>query len=646
MSAIAGIIHPDGRPVDRALIDRMQAILTPYGRDSQNCWCHANVALSRALCRITPEDSLDHQPLRDAASGMVVVFDGRIDNRAELGNLLEVGAREQRLMSDADMVARACQRWDSAAVRYLLGDYAVACWQPRLHRLWLARDPMGQRPLYWIHQQGTFAFATMPKALFAIPHVERALCEERLADYLTLTPTPSGLTFFKNVFRVDPGQIVSLDGEKLSMHKFHNFDPGREIRLAKDDDYVEAFREHLDRAVACRLRANGPIASHLSSGFDSSTVTAIAARQLGERNQALLAYTAVPRQGFAGPVGRGRHADEGPGARALACRFSNIEHILIRTNGCSPIENLAADVRLLDRAPLNPVNMPWTSAIEQDAASRGAKCILTGQRGNHSISYRGEDYLPTLLRQGRWVTWWSEASAIRRQHPRRTWRGLMLASVSPYLPMALWDQIVKWRGTGSKLSEYTAIHPDFMNRMNVRQRARNIGWSQTYRPFSNSRQRRISGLTRHDNGDYFAAANASAGLEIRDPTNDLRLLEFCLAVPDDQYLRQGQDRWLLRRLMQDVLPPEILDARTAGQQAADWYEDVNAMLPRLRDELRSLKAHEGAAGYLDLDALEQAVNNWPDDGWHSDEIHDTYCLKLLRGLAVGSFIQYVEASNS
>ncbi len=644
MSAIAGIIQFDGRPVDRATLERMQTVLTPYGRDVQNHVHHGSAAFLRTLLRTTPEDSLDHQPLVHAESGTTLLFDGRIDNRDELAQALGSSAADTALLADSDLVLRACLRWDTGAVDHLLGDFALACWQGRQRRLWLARDPLGVRPLFWHQQAGFFAFATMPKVLFAIPGIPRALNEESLHDYLCLLPMIGPKSFFNDIYRVEPGQTLVLEGDQVTTHRYHRFDPEREIHLPSDDDYLEAFREHLERAVACRLRAIGPIASELSSGFDSSTVTAIAARQLAARNAGLLAYTAVPREGFEGPVPKGRYGDEGPGARALAARFANIEHILIRPDGTSPIDNLREDTETLDRAPLNPCNVVWVNAIRADAARRGVKVMLTGRMGNMTISYEGWPHLPALLGRGRWFTLWQELRAIKRRYPNWRWRSLLEHCLAPYLPAALWAALEKHRGRGWNLTNYSAIHPTFMARMRTAERAKKTNQDLSYRPWANGRRMCVATLTRFDNGEYFASDNA-VGLEMRDPTADLRLTEFCLAVPDAQYLRDGQSRWLLHRLMGDVLPPETLHANTRGLQAADWYEAAGQALPRLREELTHLMTHGSAGDYLDLEALRQALDDWPDSGWETSEIEQTYRLKLLRGLSVGVFICYANKEN-
>ena len=643
MTAIAGLIHTDQAPIDPAVLQRMRNLLQPYGRDAQHLHREPGAGFLRTLLRTTPEDSLDRQPLVHAESQTLILFDGRLDNRDELAQALGIPSDQLRLMADSALALHACLRWETDAVDRLLGDFALACWQPRQSRLWLARDPLGTRPLYWHQTPRHFAFASLPKALFAIPGVEKAICEERLHDYLCLLPMIGPESFYKDIYRVEPGQILVLDGERVETRRYHRWDAETELKLPSDAAYLEAFSAELERAVACRLRSSGPIASHLSSGFDSSTVTALAAQQLAARSQRLIAYTAVPREGFAGPVPRNRHGDEGPGAKALAARFANIDHHLIRSSGTSPLEHLEADIETLDRPPLNPSNTVWAQAIQHDAARRGAKALLTGQMANMTISYTGDRLLPRLLAQGQPRTWWREGRALKRATGMR-WHGLLAQSLAPYLPPWLWQRLERLRGGRDwAITDYTAIAPAFLRRMDHQARVHATGWDLSYRPWADGRRMRIAVLDRLDNGDYGVAANA-AGLEMRDPTADRRLIELCLSIPDTQYLRNGQTRWLLHRRMSGLLPPEILHAKTKGYQAAYWYEALGEELPRVGADLARLRL-SGVGQYLDLDSLSASLAGWPDSGWHEHQVVQRYRLKLLRGLSVGQFVRLVQADN-
>jgi asparagine synthase (glutamine-hydrolysing) len=643
MTAIAGLIRFDDVPIDRPTIERMTQLLTPYGRDAQHTRFEPQAAFLRTLLRITPEDSLDRQPLHHAESQSVVLFDGRLDNRDELAKALDIHPDALRQMADSEVALQACLKWDTEAVDKLLGDFALACWQPRQKRLWLARDPLGTRPLYWHQTLAYFAFASLPKALFAIPGVEKAICDARMHDFLCLLPMRGPESFYEGIYRVEPGSLLILDGQHRQTRRYHRWDPDYQLQLGSDDEYLEAFREQVERAVACRLRSAGPIASHLSSGFDSSTVTAIAARQLAETHQPLLAYTAVPREGFDGAEHRNRHNNEAPGAQALAARFPNIEHHLFRPGQVSALDHLDEDVDTLDRPPLNLCNMVWMDGIEIDAVRRGAKVLLTGQMGNMTLSYTGEQYLPELLRLGQWGTWWREASALKRRNPSRRWLGLLSQSIGPYLPAPLWLLIERMKDREWDLADYSAVHPDFLKRINHERRVKDIGWDLSYRPWADGRRMRIAVLERIDIGDHALGSNAH-GLESRDPTADRRLIEFCLSVPDHQYLRNGQTRWLLHRLMGKTLPPEIVKARTKGLQAPDWYENLAPRLPEIKARLIEAKAL-GSDRYLDIDTLITSLDEWPSTGWEKQAMVSKYRLRLLRGVSAAAFIQTSRRDN-
>lgn len=636
MTAIAGLISFNEAPIDRATIDRMTQLLTPYGRDAQHSRYESQAAFLRTLLRTTPEESLDQQPCHHAESKTVVLFDGRLDNRDELGKALELLPDALRQMADSEIVLHACLRWGTEAVDKLLGDFAIACWQPQKKHLWLARDVLGTRPLYWSQKSDFFAFASLPKALFAIPGIEKAICDEQMHDYLCCLPMVGPQSFFKDVFRVEPGSLVILDGKSVHNRRYHRWDPKRVIRLGSDNEYLEAFREQLERSVSCRLRSCGPIASHLSSGFDSATVTAIAAKQLALNHKNLMAFTAVPREGFDGAESIGRHNDEAPGARALAARFPNIKHHLFRPGAISALDYLEEDVDTLDHPPLNLCNMTWINGIELDAVQRGAKVLLNGRMGNMTISYTGEQYLAELCGRGHWTGWWREAMALKRLNPSRHWPGILSQSFGPYLPVPFWRLIGQLKGRKWSLNDYSAVHPEFLKHMDHNRRIKDIGWDLSYRPWADGRKMRITALERVDIGDHALGSNAH-GLESRDPTADRRLIEFCLSVPDDQYLRNGQTRWLLHRLMGNTLPPEISRARTRGLQAPDWYENLTSKLPEIRQRLIDAR-DQGINDYLDLDTLIASLDDWPTSGWDKDIVVKRYRLRLLRGLSIATFI--------
>jgi len=638
MSAIGGVFHRDGSRVDRSDLARMEAVLKPYGRDASAFWSGGRIALARTLLRVTPEDALGHQPLRHAPSGLAMVFDGRIDNRDELAAELEIGSADRALLADADLAFRAWLKWGDDCLPRLIGDFALACWSKSENRLFLARDPIGARPLFWYADDRRLIFASLPKGIFSQPAVPRQVDQEAMACHLALVPLPEEATLFHGVRKVEPGTVVEIGPDRERRRAFFQFDPDKRIRLANAQEYVEAFRSLFTDCVGARLRTTGKVATQLSSGLDSGAVTVVAAKRLQASEQELLAYTAVPQPSFRGSAPRGYHANEGPLAALVAERFDNIRHFLIEHPAISPLEQLDRAIEASDRSPFNACNLGWQSAIREDAARRGAKVLLTGDFGNLTISHRGISYLPWLLSRGRLLAWCREVMVMKRgrQFRKVPLKWLLYASLAPILPYRLYQPISERLGHDVDLAAHSPLSGTM--RGDFSRMARDL-----HQPSADNRRNTIRSLRLMDPGEHSTAANL-AGLERRDPTADRRLLEFCLAIPENLYLRDGQTCWLLKQALGDQLPKEVLNSTTKGYQAADWADHIGSR-EDYREELHALRAHPSANQLLDIDDLESVLDEWPEHGGDIAQQQYKVRLKLLRGIAAGSFIRYVENTN-
>jgi asparagine synthase (glutamine-hydrolysing) len=144
-----------------------------------------------------------------------------------------------------------------------------------------------------------------------------------------------------------------------------------------------------------------------------------------------------------------------------------------------------------------------------------------------------------------------------------------------------------------------------------------------------------------------AARQAGWGIDVRDPTIDRRIVDFCLALPEDQYLRLGTVRWLARRAFADRLPAEMLDRRRIrkGKQAPDYHEQLEASREALIAEVDRMAGSAMAARCLDLSRMRRLIENWPKTGWQSEAVTNDYRLALLRGVGTGRFILDVEGGN-
>jgi asparagine synthase (glutamine-hydrolysing) len=152
-------------------------------------------------------------------------------------------------------------------------------------------------------------------------------------------------------------------------------------------------------------------------------------------------------------------------------------------------------------------------------------------------------------------------------------------------------------------------------------------------------------LQRNDLGTFNKATLGGWRIDMRDPTADRRLVEFCLSVPTGQFMRDGVQRALPRRALADRLPQAVIDQRLRGYQAADWHVALTAIRDDLGTEIGRLEACGPAARALDLPRLRRLLAEWPTSGWERDEIMQPYRLALLRGLAAGHFLRRASGAN-
>lgn len=606
-----------------------------YGPEDRSTGLSGEAAFGRCLRRILPEDAFDFQPLLSAGEARLFVADVRIDNRDAVADALGLPKPAAGSLSDSALLMRAWDKWRDAALEKVVGDFAFAAWDGPRRELVIARDALGQRPLHFWMFSGGFAFASMPSGLHALG-VERAPDVHRLAEFLADLAPVNGRVGFRYIEALPAGHLLRWSPEGVRRRRYWDPSP-RELRMANSDEYVEAYREQLDRAVRSRLRGCGEsVATQLSSGYDSGAVTATAARLLRHDGGKVTAFTAAPRRGFSGAVPRGRIADESGVAALVADLHPNVEHVILRPDGTSPFDLLGSLHRYSQYPGGHICNHVWWSAILRGASERGLRVLLTGEQGNLTISAGGLPQLADLVRKGRMLRWVREARAVR-PGMGVTWKGVLAASFGPWMPKLLWRQIVaRFQGFSARHNAPFLLAEPLRSEMMVR----NAAEARDPRPPGNSIEQRLDFLKRADQGSYRKASLAVWGVDERDPTADTRLIDFCLSLPADQLLRDGVRRPLARRALADRLPEEVLSPHARGYQMADWYEQIKAGDAR---RLATHLASSAAATFLvDFGQVMRMIDGWPGEDLNRLQTIGEYRMGLLRALDAAAFAAWAE----
>ena len=637
MSGLYGIYRFDGAPVDSQCLDRMKAAMAFYGPHGGACKVDGPVGLGHLLLEVNPEDAFEKQPMRGERG--LLVCAARLDNREALLDALHISSAEAPQTSDGHLVSLAFDRWGEDLCPHLEGDWTLAAWDTRARRLLLAKDAFGASTLYYYQDKGFIAFASSLKALLALPGVVHEPDRMRLAQVLVVWQHDGELTAYKGFRRMLWGNAMSV-AEDGHTRAWRYWSPvGREpLAYRRDEDYVEAFLEHYERAVQSCLRTRKPISAELSGGRDSGSVVALAAPLLAREGRGLTAYTSVPCLPPDGASGLlfGNEWDQAHATAAMA--GSNVRHLPIDASDHGMIQSIESSIDCHEGPGHASVNSYWLEAILKATAENGSGALLSGRMGNATVSWGGSGLAALALLQGQPAT----ALRLFLHAEPNPWLTLRRQIVRPLLRPPL-NALRRLRtAPSSNYREYSALNPHMAAKLDLDNRMRAAGWdgSFEYSPLEDTHPSFFGPVASIASG-MGAESAAKYGLCFLDPTSNLALTEFLLRVPDDQFRHGGRSSWLYRRAFRDRLPAPVVNGDRKGLQAADAGYRVLRELPAFRDCLQSLDSLPEAREMLDMPLLHRCLEDLVvkvdrQTTANAGEI-------LLRGLGVGLFLRRLAA---
>ena len=295
MSGIVGIIHLDGGPVDRHLLQQLTDAQAFRGPNGVSAWADGCAGFGHTLLSTTDESEHERQPC--SLDGSVwITADARIDGRAELiAKLKENGRDASVTRPDVELILHAYHVWGDDCVRHLLGDFAFAIWDQRQRRLFCARDQFGVRPFFYAQVGNHLIVSNTLNCVRLHPAVSDKLNEWAIADFLMFGFNQElTTTTFADIHRLPPAHTLTWSAGPVQLQRYWTLPTDGHIRYRRSQDYVDHFLELFARAVGDRIRMPR-ISVLMSGGLDSTSVAAIAKAQLANRYSdfSLEAHTGV-----------------------------------------------------------------------------------------------------------------------------------------------------------------------------------------------------------------------------------------------------------------------------------------------------------------------------------------------------------------
>lgn len=570
-------------------------------------------------------------PIQRLADRYLLVT-ARLDDPAGVKAALEVEGSPD----DRTLAAAAAARWGAAAAsERLYGDFAIAEWDEAARRLTLARDALGARPIYYVVQPDLILFATTLQTLLALPETPRDLDEITLAHTLTIAMQDQEQTVYRHIRRAPPGGTVTFVDGQVQVRRWFTLETLKPVRFPRDDDYVDCARELLDKAVAARLSRTGRNAVFLSGGFDSAGVAATAARLLGDTR--LPAFTRG-----AGGDHPYTEFDETGLAGLVAQRYPNIDWTVVDDDRESPRDtNPEVEAGALCVPRTGSFNGTWFESLHLAIEAHGIDVILGGGAGNSVLSWHGGPEFAKQLRTLNLPALASDLRKLARQRGR---------SVFPTAASVAWHSLApralkRWRAGDKPWLSHSLISPSFLDEIDYARHGAAADHDVPFQPRASSRELRLRSLQSQRTRDMLALARRRWRVSSRDPYADRALVEFALAIPEDQYWRKGTSRWLARRVLADRVPAEILSQERRGKQSPEWYYLATRRLDGTREAIERLSRSKLASRVLDIPRMRTLVEQWPSDAEAARAHEMLHGHALHRAIAMGGFLRWFEGGN-
>jgi asparagine synthase (glutamine-hydrolysing) len=580
------------------------------------------------------------QPLSDLSGRYWIVFNGEIFNYRELRKELEGNGFRFRTQSDTEVLVQLYALYGRKCLNRLNGQFAFAIWDKTDQELFIARDRVGIRPLFYNITDGIFSFASEIKALFKLDHISRELMPESLAQIFTFWSAITPDTPFRNIFELSPGHCMTFNRNGISIERFWSLDIGNNNSIISIKEAAEQFDDLFNSAVRLRLRADVEVAAYLSGGLDSSaTVAYIKQIEPGVLNTFSIGFTE-------------KDFDESA-YQNEAVRYFNTNHKSISCTPESIAENFPTVIWHSETPILRtaPTPMLMLSKLVRD---NNIKVVITGEGSDEILA--GYD----IFREAKIRRFWASqpGSAIRPAllkkiypdipHLRNANPGILKMFFGYKLNETdnpFYSHLLRWNnsnhikkhlsnGMKSRLSDYSPL-----NELSGKLPVGFEDWDHLAQAQWLETTVFMSGYLLSSQGDRMGMANSVEG---RYPFLDYRVIEFCAALPADFKLNGLNEKFLLKKVMKNRIPESIIKRPKQPYRAPIKSVFLSENPPAWVSEMLS-DSYTKKAGIFDYDSVSSVLSRIQKTD-SASEVDNMILTAVISTHLL--FYQFIENNNS
>ncbi len=548
-----------GNRVSASEIESMCDAIIHRGPDDSGVHIEGQVGLGMRRLSIIDITS-GHQPIANEDDSIWIVFNGEIYNHDNLRSKLLDAGHKFRTQSDTEVILHLYEQKGIHCLQDLRGMFAFAIWDRPRGRLFIARDFLGIKPLFWTTSGGFLSFGSEMKSLLTLPHVQNKINWNGFDAYFTYTYIPAPLTIYDSINKLPAGHFMTAENGKVSIQRYWDIDFSNKFTCS-DEEIQDGFVDLFEDAVRIRLMSEVPLGSFLSGGLDSGLIVALMSRAA---NSPVNTFTI----GFGGDTGS--FLDERPYAREIAeqykCSHNEFE-VLPRVE-----EAIDAGITAFDEPFADDSIIPTFHICEE--ARKHVTVVLTGLGGDENFAgyerYLGfqmshlYEKVPLFLREKIVKPFVNCLREERGGHYRINHLKRFVAGGS--LPAAQrWQSYTRTMTPEQRFALYSPEIIDMIDFEYVEQ----LGWEHFERlPEGDNLDRALyQDLNTYLPEDILALSDRVGmhhSLELRVPFVDHKLVEYCARIPNRLKINRREKKYLLKSVANDFLPKSVINHRKQG----------------------------------------------------------------------------------
>jgi asparagine synthase (glutamine-hydrolysing) len=578
MCGIAGFYGNLNKEQSVPTLQRMLTRIKHRGPDQSGVYVSSKAAIGSVRLSIIDLSS-GTMPISNQDDSLWIVFNGEIFNYIELKEDLLLKNHSFKTHSDTEVILHLYEEYGPECLSKLNGQFAIAIWDKNKEELFLARDRVGIRPLFYTQIEDTFVFASEIKSFLEFPGIQLKFSDKALSEYVTFWTALSPNTVFEDVFEVPPGTYLLINSKKITSTTFW------ELPIVKPDKYsytnvedaAKAFEDIFLDSIKLRLRADVPVAAYLSGGIDSSITTSFIKQVSPERLRTF-------------SIGFTEKDFDESSYQNIAASYFNTEHSSV-TCSEKDISNHFKDVVWFTEAPLLRTAPTPMSLLSKSVRDQNIKVVITGEGADELLGGYN------IFKETKIKHFWAK-------DPNSKYRPLLLKKLYPYLPQIsnsssnmlkmffgyklsetespIYSHLLRWNNTSriknyfsetikENIKDYTPIE-DLENKLESKLK----GYDYLTKAQWLEIHLFMSGYLLSSQGDRMGMANSIEG---RYPFLDHRVIEFCMTLHPDLKLHGLNEKYLLKKMMVGRLPEEILNRSKQAYRAPIRSLFVSEELP-------------------------------------------------------------------